>query len=163
MTNYFKQIENFVKHLSTLIETIKYNVMKKITNKYKKNKINFECNKRKNFFIKKNQNNHSDNISNNWHDEFFWFKLTKNWFVRFDQLYWKTKKIDNWKMKQTNFIKHFAKFAKFVNTKQSKLSNNRRKKKTNEKNKQKNNTKKIYFATMTCFNYQKKTLFERMF
>ena len=53
VTNYFRKTENFVKHFSKSVETIEYNVMKDMTNKNKKNKINFECNKKRDFFLKK--------------------------------------------------------------------------------------------------------------
>jgi hypothetical protein len=51
--NYFQRVKSLARHWSSAIETIKYNVVKKMKNKVQRKRMNFECNKNRNFSLKK--------------------------------------------------------------------------------------------------------------
>jgi hypothetical protein len=53
ITNYFQRTKSLTRHMSNAIEIIKYNVVKKMKNKVQRKWMNFECNKNKNFSLKK--------------------------------------------------------------------------------------------------------------
>ncbi len=50
---YFRRAENLIRNLLNSAKTIEYNVIKKMKNKVQKKRMNFECNKDRNFFFKK--------------------------------------------------------------------------------------------------------------
>ncbi len=51
--DYFKRAERLIKHLLNAAKIIDYNVMKEMKNKVDRERMNFECNKNKDFFLKK--------------------------------------------------------------------------------------------------------------
>ncbi len=53
ITNYFRRTKSLTRHLLNAVETIKYNVVKKMKNKIQRERINFECNKNRDFILKK--------------------------------------------------------------------------------------------------------------
>jgi hypothetical protein len=53
ITNYFRRTKNLTRHLLSAVEIIEYNVVKKMKNKLQRERINFECNKNRDFSLKK--------------------------------------------------------------------------------------------------------------
>jgi hypothetical protein len=51
--DYFRRIESLIRHLSSSTETIDYNMIKNMKHKSQRKRVYFECNKNRNFFLKK--------------------------------------------------------------------------------------------------------------
>jgi hypothetical protein len=53
ITNYFRRAKSLTRHLFNAVETIKYNVVQNMKDKIQRKRVNFECNKNRNFSLKK--------------------------------------------------------------------------------------------------------------
>ncbi len=59
---YFKRAKNLTRHLFNATKTIDYNVVKKMKNKSQKKLVNFECNKNRDFLLRKSNRSFKQHI-----------------------------------------------------------------------------------------------------